>query len=282
MKIYGIDFTSTPSKKKPITLAECAFGENILEVKAVKSLTDFSAFEAFIDTDGDWVAGIDFPFGLPRKLITNLGWPVLWEGYIHKISEMKKAEFGETLRVYREGRGKGDKQHRRRTDELAGSCSPMMWYGVPVGKMLYEGAPRLRRSKSCVLPFQEPLAGRGIILEAYPALVARKIISRRSYKSDDRMKQAGDCKAAREEMVQNLDSDALLSAYGFRVVTRAISLESLSQEGSADHLDAVLCAMQAAWAYCNRNFGIPVSCDRLEGWIVDPEMPSPLRGEVLF
>jgi hypothetical protein len=41
-----------------------------------------------------------------------------------------------------------------------------------------------------------------------------------------------------------------------------------------DTLDALLCAIQAAWAYTQREhgYGIPATCDPLEGWIVDPEM----------
>lgn len=276
MKIYGLDFTSAPTPKKPITLAECIFEENILEVGGIKPLTDFSSFETFLDAEDDWVAGIDFPFGLPRNLITNLHWPEFWDGYVRKISEMKKEEFGDMLRDYRAGREKGDKQHKRRTDERAGSRSPMMWYGVPVGKMLYEGAPRLLRSGCSVLPFREPTAGHKIIVEAYPALVAHKIIGTRSYKSDDKRKQTEGRKAAREEIVRNLNSTMLRDQYGFRVGMTPPILEYLSQESSADRLDAVLCAMQAAWAYSRRhhNFGIPAACDRVEGWIVDPQMLS--------
>jgi len=46
----------------------------------------------------------------------------------------------------------------------------------------------------------------------------------------------------------------------------------LIQDGSGDQLDSLLCAVQAVWAYAQRarNFGIPMDCDPLEGWIVDP------------
>lgn len=39
-----------------------------------------------------------------------------------------------------------------------------------------------------------------------------------------------------------------------------------------DKLDAVLCAMQAAWSWSQRQarYGVPNDCDLLEGWIVDP------------
>lgn len=252
-------------------------------MEEVKPLSDFTAFEALIDTAGDWVAGIDFPFGLPRKLVTNLGWPQSWEGYILKLSEMSRTEFGNVLRNYRAGRREGDKQHKRETDKLAGSCSPMMWYGVPVGKMLYEGAPRLLHSRSCVLPFREPTADHGVIVEAYPALVARNIVGTTSYKSDDRKKQTEDRKAAREKIIRHLSSCRLRDRYGFRVGTTVLILEELSRESSADRLDAVLCAMQAAWAYRRRHqdFGVPAACDHLEGWIVDPEMLSMSRLETV-
>ena len=39
-----------------------------------------------------------------------------------------------------------------------------------------------------------------------------------------------------------------------------------------DNLDALLCALQAAWAYTQRKngYGIPSKSHRGEGWIVDP------------
>lgn len=40
----------------------------------------------------------------------------------------------------------GDKEHRRVTDIAAGSISPQKIYGVPVGLMFFEGAPRLIKS----------------------------------------------------------------------------------------------------------------------------------------
>ena len=39
--------------------------------------------------------GIDFPFGQPRKFVTDRGWPESWEGDVQKVSQMKKEELGE-------------------------------------------------------------------------------------------------------------------------------------------------------------------------------------------
>ena len=44
---------------------------------------------------------------------------------------------------------------------------------------------------------------------------------------------------------------------------------SCVQDASGDSLDAVLCALQAAWGHARRgrDFGLPTGLDPLEGWI---------------
>src|SRR5207237_1560632 len=103
-------------------------------IKTCLRLPTCEDFEAFLHTEGPWRAALDFPFGQPRKLIANLGWPESWEGYMHLISSMSKQTFEQTLQNYRENRASGDKQHLRTTDALAGAISPMMLHRVPVGK----------------------------------------------------------------------------------------------------------------------------------------------------
>ncbi len=57
------------------------------------------------------------------------------------------------------------------------------------------------------------------------------------------------------------------------------SAPSLIQDPTGDRLDAVLAVIQAAWAYTQRarNYGIPTTCDPLEGWIVDPGLYTKYR-----
>ena len=59
-----------------------------------------------------------------------------------------------------------------------------------------------------------------------------------------------------------------LTDYGFRVVADW----SLAEDPSGDQLDALLCAIQAAWTWTQRKngFGAPQDTDPLEGWIADP------------
>ena len=42
----------------------------------------------------------------------------------------------------------------------------------------------------------------------------------------------------------------------------------LVADGSGDTLDAVMCAMQAAWAAGRPGYGLPPRVPRGEGWIV--------------
>ncbi len=273
MKIYGLDFTSAPSPRKPITCAACDLQDTLLSVNNCLKLISFEDFEAFLRSDGPWLAALDFPFGQPRKLISRLGWPKTWEGYMQVITSMGKKQFEEVLKRYREGRSAGDKQHLRATDVLAGARSPMMLHRVPVGKMFFEGATRLFRSEVSILPCR-PAEDSRIVVEGYPALVARRLIGKRSYKSDERARQSKDKEEARREIVRKLHSSEMSDYYGLRVEFSDEMGEKLVEDQMGDELDAVLCAVQAAWAWLQREsgYGIPDECERMEGWIVDPSI----------
>jgi len=74
--------------------------------------------------------------------------------------------------------------------------------------------------------------------------------------------------------VEGLRSDQLRTYYGFSVELSDMMAEYMVQDPTGDQLDAVLCAIQAAWAYTqsDQNYGIPPDCDPVEGWIVDPNL----------
>lgn len=75
MKICGVDFTSAPNLKKPITFAQCELDEDGLFLESLGSLMSFPEFETFFSQSGPWIAGMDFPLGQPRAFIENIGWP---------------------------------------------------------------------------------------------------------------------------------------------------------------------------------------------------------------
>jgi hypothetical protein len=271
MKIYGIDFTSAPNTKKAITYAQCYLSDKVLFLEYLGRLTSFGEFEDFLMEPGPWVAGLDFPFGQPRRLIENLHWPQTWNGYVSFVASLTKSQFADTLIKYCCGRNKGDKHHLRLTDQRARSRSPMMLYRVPVAKMFFEGAPRLLNTGVNIQPCcirNDPR----LVLEAYPALIARRWIGQRGYKTDAAKQQTLERQAAREEILHGLRSTDANTHFGFDVHFGDEDANVLVRDGSGDALDALLSAVQAGWAYSqrDRNYGIPQDCDPLEGWIVDP------------
>src|SRR5690606_35219217 len=97
--------------------------------------------------------------------------------------------FRKALDDYRMSRTLGDREHRRATDVACGSISPQKLYGTPVALMFFEGANRLRQAGVTIPGLVEGAADR-IVVEAYPGVLARRILGRRSYKNDDKSKQS--------------------------------------------------------------------------------------------
>jgi hypothetical protein len=145
--------------------------------------------------------------------------------------------------------------------------------------MFFQGAPRLLASGVSVEPCR-PTGDDRVAVEAYPALVARAFIGRRPYKRDA-APDTQERRAAREALVAGLQSPALRKKYGFGVALGGGWREEIIRDPSADALDSLLCAVQAAWAYTKRDegWGVPEDCDRDEGWILDPHLPGKTASE---
>ena len=255
--------------RKPITCLECRLDGNKLEAGELIEWQDFHSFEEALSKSGPWIAGIDFPFGQSRKFIENIGWPDTWQGYVEHVGSLGRKSFRSILDDYRTNRPAGDKEHRRDTDIKAESISPQKLYGVPVGLMFFEGAPRLLEAGVTIPGIQQGDPQR-IVVEAYPGVLARSLIGRRSYKQDTKKKQTQDQYDARKELLEKITGNGVLKTYGLKVTAS----ESLADDPGADHLDALLCAIQAGWAWMHRdnNYGASSSVDSLEGWIADPSV----------
>jgi hypothetical protein len=272
VRIFGLDFTSAPRRRKPLIVLGCKLEGDLLRVEDSETLTDFSGFEKFLHRPGPWVCGMDFPFGQPRSLVAALGWPESWEGYVGKVGGLSKVEFEEGIRADMATRPPGSKWRYRLADRRSHSSSAMMLFRVPVGKMFYQGAPRLLASGLRVEPCRRNGDER-VAVEAYPAVVARRFLGRTAYKRDT-VPDTSERKFARETLVAGLESATLREAYGFTVEMDGSWKEEFVGDPSADALDSLLCAIQAAWAYKKRDesYGVPPECDPNEGWILDPAL----------
>jgi hypothetical protein len=264
MQLHGIDFTSAPSARKAITIASGVLEGDRLQLLSLTSLHDFPAFENWLRRPGPWVGVFDMPFSLPRELIETLGWPITWAPMMARFAALSRSEMRTTFKGFCDARPVGGKFAHRATDLPAGSSPSMKWVNPPVAYMLHAGVPRL--IAACVTLFGiHPGDPDRIALEGYPGMVARSIV-KESYKSDDRRKQTDARRTARLTMLAALQSGDY--PLGIRL-DAGPHLDALADDGSGDLLDAVLCALLAAWAWQRRaeRFGLP-DFDPLEGWIV--------------
>jgi hypothetical protein len=256
LKLVGVDFTSAPRKGKPITWASGMLRNGVLRLEAVLGLPSIDAFDAALRTPGPWVAAFDLPFGLPRELVEHLGWPNQWIACITHYASLSRDEIRSTFAAFCAARPVGSKFAHRACDGPAGSSPSMKWVNPPVALMMHAGVPRLI-SAGVHLPGLHDGDRTRVALEGYPGLVARDLIGRRSYKSDDASKQTAD------RLIEQGRS-----RYAVRLSLRPAQRESLIDDAGGDRLDAVLCMLQAAWAAQQPGFGLPAQMDPLEGWIV--------------
>ena len=271
MRILGIDFTSAPGRRKNIAIAEGRLADGVLSIEQVRGFPSFEDFENALSLPGPWIAGIDFPFGQPRELIEALSWPREWTSYVAHVHGMGKAIFEKILAGYSEQQPPGHRRLRRDTDRLARSQSPMNLVNPPVGKMFFQGSPLICRCGASIVPCA-PNDDNRVIVEAYPALAAEALAGTRHYKGGSTVEQETTRREARSSIAKGLTGKPCSARYGVTVCLGEETHAALVNDRTADLLDAVLCAVQAAWSFGQSRYGVPTKHDPLEGWIVDPAL----------
>jgi hypothetical protein len=262
MNIVGVDFTSSPRRAKPITVAHGHADNMLLHVERIVCHPDWDSYEAWLAQPGPWLGAFDFPFGLSRELVEHLGWPQSWAELVRHCATLERAELRATFKAFCDARPVGNKFAHRVTDGPAGSSPSMKWVNPPVAYMFHEGTPRLLHAGVTIFGLHAGDPQR-IALEGYPGLVARAV-TRASYKSDERAKQTPERRAAREAIVRALEDGT--HPFGIILQVGKRLRRHLVDDGTADWLDAVLCAVAAAWAALQPNYGLPPDMDAVEGW----------------
>lgn len=262
--LIGVDFTSAPRRQKPITAAVGHLQGDTLVLERVEALPDWTGFESLLARVGPWLGAFDFPFGLPREAVVDLGWPQDWPALVRHCAALGREGFRAALDAYRESRPLGRRYAHRATDLPARSHSPLKLVNPPVGLMFLEGTPRLLAAGVTVAGILEADPQR-IALEAYPGLLARSITTA-PYKSDDKAKQTAARHDSRTTIVRALQAGTSSRP---RLTGPETLLAQLIDDASGDHLDAALALVQAAAALRTGapNFGLPHEIDGLEGWI---------------
>jgi hypothetical protein len=273
VKIVGVDFTSAPGPAKPIVSALCTLDGQELVLEDFREFSDWPAYEAWLGAPDAWIGGFDFPFGLPRRFVEAQRWGSRWPSMLEACARGGKDSFARAaMRAFQGAREKLDKH--RRTDLEAGSESPLKTLAnPPVGKMFYEGAWRLL-SRGLHVPMLHETDCPRIAVEAYPGLLVERLGER--YYKNDRPASAARNLQARKRIVRALEG-APGGHVPARLVLRERALRARLFHPGGDWLDAVICAMQAAWAWQRRSssFGLPAGVDPVEGWIVGAGARNP-------
>ena len=270
--LFGCDFSSAPTSRKPIVVAVGKMaGTDAVKLIGLQPFSTLDAWGQWLCNTPAWVGGFDFPFSLPRELVEHLQWPLQWEPLIAHYASLGRAEIRDTFAAFCDARPIGGKFAHRATDAPAGSSPSMKWVNPPVAFMLHAGVPPLLAAGASLPGLHAGKRKDRIALEAYPGLLARELIARRSYKSDDLQKQTPERLAARTDLLATLEAGT--TRLGLRLQLTAGQRAELLADARGDRIDAVLCLVQAAWglqraASPGPGYGLPAQFDPLEGWIV--------------
>jgi hypothetical protein len=262
--VAGIDFTSRPTQRKPIAVALGQSASGVVRLTRIDAHLSFESLAAWLRTPGPWVAGFDMPFGLPRELVTTLGWPAEWLALMRHYAALSREQIRAEFAAFCAARPAGGKFAHRACDGPAGSSPSMKWVNPPVAYMLHAGVPLLIDA-GLHLPALHAGDSQRVALEAYPGLLARELLGARSYKSDEPRKQNAERLIARKDLVDALEQGR--TRLGLRLRLSHAQRDELVADASGDRLDAVLCMLQAAWAAGRPDHGLPAQVDPLEGWI---------------
>lgn len=275
-ELVGCDFSSSPNRKKNIVLAVGALQGGRVQLLRLERLASLEAFADWLRRPADWLGAFDFPFGLPRELVEQLGWPQQWEACMRHYASLSRETIRDTFAAFCDARVAGQKFAHRATDGPAGASPSMKWVNPPVAFMLHAGVPQLLQAgvhlpglhagdRQDVNAAGQP---RRVALEGYPGLLAREVLGQRSYKSDEKARQTPERLIARKDLLTALEHGQ--TRLGLRLKLTHAQRDALTDDASGDALDAVLCLMQAAWAQGQGapRYGLPDNLDPLEGWIV--------------
>ena len=265
--LVGCDFSSSPTRRKPIVLALGQLTGGRVLLSRLERLDTLDAFGHWLAQPQSWIGGFDFPFGLPRELVEQLGWPLQWRECIEHYAGLSRPEIRATFAAFCDARPVGGKFAHRAFDKRAGSSPSMKWVNPPVAYMLHAALPLLLAANVHMPGLHEGDTAR-VALEAYPGLLARELLGNRSYKSDTKAKQTPERLIARKDLLHALELGT--TRLGLRLKLTNAQRDTLIQDASGDSLDAVLCLVQAAWAarHGAPRYGLPEVFDPLEGWIL--------------
>ncbi|WP_027718062.1 DUF429 domain-containing protein [Desulfovirgula thermocuniculi] len=259
-RIWGVDFSGAADAGRRIWIARgeavggalhvtrCFRAEDLTGAGGERSLI-FAALRDFIARQRDCAVGLDFPFGLPQRLVKEESWeefvlsfPGCYAGPEEFRQKCLEAAGGKELKRVGEQRCR----------------APFSPYNLRLYRQTYYGIrevlhPLVKEGLACVLPVQEARPWVPWLVEVCPAATLKAQDLYLPYKGRGKEREK-----ARAAILEALEGRGVLAVRG-EVKELAV------RDAGGDALDSILCALAAWWAVngCGNEEG---AC-RLEGWV---------------
>jgi hypothetical protein len=181
-KVCGLDFSGAKKAGSKIWIASALIVKDVLKIEdcfRAKDLPSSSAernsclqaLRHFISSQKACAFGLDFPFGLPRKVIKANGWEEFVLSFANRYPDPE--QFRKICWV-----AAGNCEERRDTDRIG--QTPFSPYNRRLYRQTYYGirdllAPLVRHQLACVLPMQRTSLGRPWLFEVCPASTLKNL-----------------------------------------------------------------------------------------------------------
>ncbi|HJR19990.1 MAG TPA: hypothetical protein VJ822_00105 [Dongiaceae bacterium] len=258
-RILGVDFSGASDAGRKIWIAEGELSGNgavqLLQCVPAMALPGggirpeqaVPALAQYVATFADARVGCDFPFSLPRDLVTARSWRSFALRYAAEFAD------ADSFRLIMRSRHNAI-EHKRMTDRIAGT--PFNSYNLRLYRQTWWGitgvlGPLVRGGRAIVRPQQKPRAGKPTLIEVCAACTLKSIDLYPPYKGKEAIHRK-----ARQRILDHLIDRGALAA-----PARAMRRKLLDNEGG-DALDAVIGAVATARADLAKE---PDAFQRLEG-----------------
>src|SRR4051812_40803256 len=125
--LLGCDFSSSPSRRKPIVMATGSAAGGRVLLASLERIESLDGFEQWLRRNPAWLGAFDFPFGLPRELVEQLGWPGHWPDLMLHYAALSRPDIRSAFAAFCAARPAGQKFAHRAADGPAGSSPSMKW-----------------------------------------------------------------------------------------------------------------------------------------------------------
>lgn len=225
-EVYGVGFRATEASAGTDSwIASCRVDDGGLRVESCRTVADEldvdSRREAAVPALTQFVAGLgggaavglDFPFGLPRRIVLDGSWEEFLYEFPHWFASA--AEMRERCTLYAELVSRGREELLlRSTDQPLSAISP---YDERIANETFHGIrdvlrPLVTTGRAVAVPIQEPDPDRPSLLEVYPAgTLDTMSLSPPSVESDPEVRDT-----CRDAIVSHLVDDGVELSEGVR------------------------------------------------------------------